>query len=658
MAVNQKEDHPSSKLAIDPQAQPSPNHGPVPKMAPVANFAVAYQQGEKTADSTDVASGPLDGEAVGSTSSSPVTKGFCTDYGTRINCVGEMGGEAIEIVHQNGAQITIRPDGTVHIIATGQKGAAIYSAVGDGVFAAPRGKIIIQGADLKIESKGDIQFSAHGNIRMEGHDIITHARGSTQTTVNGRSITNVGSDNNLTVGGAYRQTVAGDIRMQTPNKIQTDSNFMDIKTTKDFEVNATGSMMMKAGRPSVLSSKGKLSVKSEADVFLNSSDGSVWLSGGTAVGIEGIDGVWLKGKEIVQSAKDGSIIMDATTAVEVSTKDMRLSASDSFNTYSQTTYMNSSGEFNVDADGAMDLRAATIDLNKGAPAVVPTKAIETTSPSKAKAPDTPKAAEYPGAREIIGSMITRLDAPEFPFNAYEVSANEMASYKNESQQPDQKAEQIASQNVGAGTRKQPGERTATAYVNDAANESVAEETPYPPVESTVGPNDWSETVVSFPGQLYITDEDPEKQKEIIKNIQHLCHNILDKLNNGLQMTYTFIRGYTPKTSSSDTSAHTKGLAVDILPETNVAAAQIAVWLAENTAYDVIRLEMDADGNYHVHVEAAAPGSEGRRIKQTCPDEQCSAPLDDLIYNDTTMEMDNVLDGEGGGKEIYDRVPEE
>jgi hypothetical protein len=660
MSISTKADHPYSKLAIDPSAAPSPQHTPAPAYAPVKTFSVDYQSGEKTADSTDTANGPLDGESVGDGSQTPpVTKGFCTDYGTRINCVGEMGGEAIEIVHQNGAQITIRPDGTVHIIANGKKGAAIYSSVGDGVLAAPRGKVIIQGADLKIESKGDLQLVAHGNIRMEGRDIITNARGSMTTKVNGRSITNIGSDNNLTVGGAYRQTVAGDIRMQTPNKIETDSNSTNIKTTKDIELNATQSLLMKAVGPSVFSTKGKLSVKSESDVFFNSSSGSAWISGATAVGVEGTDGVWMKGKQIVQSAKDGSITMDATTSVDISTKDMRLSASDSFNTYSQTTYLNSDGEFNIDADGAMDLRGSTIDLNKGAPAAVSPKPIETTSPSKAKAPDTPKAAEYPGAREIIGSIITRLDAPEFPFNAYEISANEMATYKNESQQPDQKAEQIASQNVGAGSRTAPGDEIGSAYVDDSQNTYVAEETPYPAVESTTGTNQWSETVQYFPGQEDIPKNDPDQAKEIIKNIQHLCHNVLYKLNKALSdsVSFSFSRGYSPKTSSSDDSAHTKGLAVDIISSTgnNAEMAEIAAWIAQNTAYDLVRLEMDEEDNFRVHVEAAPPGSKGRRLKQTCPDKECSAPIDDLIYKDTTKELEEQ--SLEGNKQIYDRVPQ-
>lgn len=643
MAVNTKEDHPSSKLALSTgQIKPGLNHTPGPAGAALTSFAIPVQNQERTADATtELVGGPVGESIAGTDSNAPANKGFVTDFGSRVSLVGDVGGEAIEIVHQSGAHITVRPDGSIAILAHGKKGGGIMAPEGDASLSAPSGKVTIVASDVVFQSKGDIRFVAAGNIKMEARDITTKASGSMETKVDGRAITSIGSDNNLTVGGAYRQTVAGDIKMQTPNKIETDSNYMDIKTTKDFDVGATGSFSIKAKEDSNISSMNDIRIKSAEATYIRGKRVNMYSELMSTINSD--TQVTLRGINIVQQAWGGTVTIDADETVEVSTKDMMLSASASFNTYGQTTYMNSDGEFNIDADGAIDIRGSTIDLNKGAPAAVSPKPIEVSQPKTMKPPTAPNAAEYPGAREIIGSMTTRLDAPEFYGNAYNVPANEMASYENEGQQPDQKAKQIALGNKGGGSRIEPGNEFTEAYVNTEANEYVAEETPYPSVETTLIPDVWSRYVTYFPGQNDIPLDDVDKAKEIISNIQHLCHNVLDKLigqYGAVGGSFEVIRGFSAKSSSSDTSKHTEGLAVNIrsVPQDNMSTVEIAKWAAHNLAFDVVRLEKDEEGNVSVHIEAAPAGSKGKRLVETDSD-KTGNPKPGLHYIESTIKLD-------------------
>lgn len=601
------------------------------------NKSVEVKSGEPAVDYTSTAAGPASGIATSAAAQNPsADKIQHTPGGSSISVLGGIGQEQIDIRHASGAGIVIGPDGAVYFTATGKKGFGVSAVRGDGFISAQR--VVIDAEELILQSKGNIQFHSGGNMQFytKGNK-VSITSGSEINEVDGRLTTEVGLTNSLTVGGDHRQTVAGDIRMQTPNNIRTDSKGTEIRTTESIELNATKSLSLLAKDDSTFSaSDGAVTISSKGLATLGSTDGMVNVVGKSGATLESEQTVNLK-SAIFLSMDASSINIDGTSNFNVRTGNMNLHATSKLETRSGGATKMGAASLDIDSSGKIDMRGLPIDFNPGGPDAQSPDAPRFVGPRTTAPIEAPEAAEFPDAKAIIGSMITSVDIPDFPHNAKKMSASEVSVLQNEGNQINQKAVQVAGQNKSSGSSVEIGPSIGQLPTFEDNNTSVATDSKFPLPSGTESYEKLSKNVStsSFKGFDRIGNGQAGlSREEIIKNISHLCSNILDPLIDKFGADVTITSGFRKKDGTE--SQHHYGKAVD-LRATNrndfQKTAAIAQWVIDNLPFKKVLLERNDSPGIHVHIEAAESGSGASKGEVfTCDDPRCHNPTPGLNLN--------------------------
>lgn len=603
---------------------------------------VSVQDGSRAVDvsvvseSSPAGESDTDDDRVGSWSEA-TSKSVISDAGSSISIDNDGASETITIRHHKGGNIRIGADGSITIQSTGSKGFSLNADKGNGTIAV-KGRLVIDADDIVFQSKGDMQF--HGkNFRYYGTNQFTSLSGSMSQEIDGGLVQEVGHDITTLVGGSIVQQAGKQISQQATEAIIGDTNNYQMRATESATIDAGKHIKAVAGETVMITAKDNASMLGNQKVTVGSSEGSAYLLAAQLAAVEGMLDAKVKGKEVGIHSLDGSIHMDATNSIEASTKDVKLSASDSFNTYSQKTYMNSDGEFNIDADGAIDIRGSTIDFNKGAPAAVSPKPIQAVGARKGAVALDVTEAKYPDTNTIVDSITTRRLAPEYENNAYDVSKNQMAIEQNNGASVPEQAVQSADQNSPGSERPEASGSEIRIPSNGRKNNVVGEPSPYPPPGTNEVPEQLSKNVLAFPGIEKIPGKGfaGYEKSDIIGNIQILCHNIIDKVIDkfGSQVSFGVNGGF--RLNESDTG-HNSGNAVDIHATNKmdtVKTLEIANWIKDNCYFDELRIEMDAEQGIHIHVEiildpdiSAAPA--GEQIIKSCKDFKCESFEDDVL----------------------------
>lgn len=639
--------------------------------SPIETFNVTVK--EASAHGSDVErsfSGPHAGVHSGAQGATHTADnfGWTSPTGNRIEIKGTSGGETIEIVHHNGAAIMIDADGAIFVMPTGIKGFGLNATRGDGVIAAANRIVVKGGAGITLETDGNLELNV-------GKDMHTHVAGD--YTLNVHGATSLQSDGTLTlegvkdfiehVGGIKRTTIAGDQRTQVVGEIRYDAG-KNIETRSNQSIidNAQKSITMLAKESSSFEvDTGKLQLLSKDDISLGSQQ-SVFVTSTNDLTLESTQNLAVRSNQYVVVAAQQSVLIDSENYLEMRSKDSNFSATQSTDIRTGTTFVASAGttfttksgtdtivssnsKVNLDATGAIDFRGSTIDLNKGAAspsAANPPHAPDTSAPRSPAAAGSPKSAEFPDANTILDSITSERTAPDFPHNAKKMSANEMSIHKNEGGNPNPKATAYSDGNKGAGTPPSPGQSIpspdtpAGAAATDGVGSSgkgVGELSPYPAPSSIKNSTEKLSkfiTVGNFNGLSTCTyPNGPFSQAEVLKNVMHLCHNILDpikaKFGSQVQLNWVPTGGCGVRTFKQGGSNHYSGKAHDIsaTPRGNhQLTGQVAQWVVDNLPYNAVLLEKNDSGSIHIHVEAADVGSKGNKKTFTCSDPACQGKV--------------------------------
>lgn len=606
--------------------------------APYNTYEVSVKKGGKPSDTTQVFSGPGTGTATG-IGDAEDTKGFITASGNKIAIHGTAGAESIELVHHSGAAIIIDVDGSIFLMPTSRKGFGLHSNKGDGVVSA-QGRLVLKGhSDITIETEGSMTFNVGQNMFMNvGKDFVLDVGGSFSESIDGAKTIEVVKDFSQTVGGVSRETVAGSKRVQSVGDIRLDTGgSIEERADHDVKLYAGKSMLVNSKEDSFFEvSSGKLSLLSNDDTTL-ASKGALYVSGLHDVSVEAVQTVAIRGANVVTSASD-TVYVDATNLADVRSNVTKLSSLNEMNLVSGNMNQSTTGAFNFNAGGAIDIRGSTIDLNKAGASPQAVRAVEITSKRAVPDIESPPAAEWPDANTIIDNMTTERVSPSFPLNAKKMSQNAMSLYENEGDTPDPNAKAAASGNAAGGTPYSKGD--SAGVVGDSgnigydgsSNNTKAESSPVPaPTSIDNGSEKLSRhlTVGGFPGLGSLPlNQMGYSRKEIIENVRHLSYNIIDPVLDKFGSSVTLLHGIR---LGQGGSRHYIGKAIDIRASSrdHAETAMIAKWIVENLPYDRCFLEANAQGTIHCHVEAAPEGSSGARTVWTCADPRCSSKVDGI-----------------------------
>ena len=606
--------------------------------APESTYEVSVKKGGKASDTTQVFSGPRTGveRGVGTPEDS---KGFITSTGNEIAIHGTPGSESIEIIHHSGAQIMIDVDGSIFLMPTSRKGFGLHSNRGDGVVSA-QGRLILKGhSDITIETEGSMTFNVGQNMFMNvGKDFVLDVGGSFSESVDGAKTVEVVKDYSQTIGGVSRETIAGSKRVQSVGDIRFDTGHsVEARADHDVKLYASKSMLVNSIEDSFFEvTSGKLSLLSNDDTTL-ASKGALYVSGLHDVSVEAAQTLAIRGANVVTSASD-TVYVDATNLADVRSSVTKLSSTGEMNFVSGSMNQSTTGAFNFNATGAIDIRGSTIDLNKTASSAQSVRPVEVTSQRAVPDIETPPAAEWPDTNTIIDTMTTERISPTFPLNAKKMSQNEMSLYENEGDTPDANAKATASGNASGGTPYSKGDSAGTVGssgnvgYDGSSNNTKAEGSPVPaPVSIDNGSEKLSRhlTVGGFPGLGSLPlNQMGYSRKEILENVRHLSYNIIDPVLDRFGSSVQLLHGIR---LGQGGSRHYIGKAIDIRSSgrDHVETAMIAKWIVENLPYDRCFLEANAQGTIHCHVEAAPEGSSGARTVWTCADPKCSSKVDGI-----------------------------
>lgn len=600
---------------------------------PADTYEVSVKKGGKASDATQVFSGPSTGVERG-VGTPDDTKGFMTSTGNKIAIHGTPGSESIEIVHHSGAQIMIDVDGSIFLMPTSRKGFGLHSNKGDGVVSA-QGRLILKGhSDITIETEGSMTMNVGQNMFMNvGKDLVVDVGGSYSESIDGAKTVEVVKDQSQTIGGVSRETIAGEKRTQVVGDIRYDAGgSIESRADHDIKQYASKSMLVNSIEDSFFEvTSGKLTLISNDDTTL-ASKGAMYISGLHDVAVEAVQTLAVRAANIVMSASD-SLYADSTNLADVRSKVTKLSSTNEMNFVSGSMNQSTTGAFNFNATGAIDIRGSTIDFNKAASSAEAVRAVEVTSKRAVPDPETPPAAQWPDANTIIDTMTTERISPSFPLNAKKMSENAMSIYENEGDTPDTNAKATATQNSSGGSPYSKGEDAGSVGssgnigYDGSSNNTKAEESPVPaPISIDNSGEKLSRnlTVGGFPGLGSLpVNQMGYSRKEILENVRHLSYNIIDPILDRFGSSVTLLHGIR---LGQGGSRHYIGKAIDIRStgRDHAETAMIAKWIVENLPYDRCFLEANKQGTIHCHVEAAPAGSSGARTVWTCADPKCSS----------------------------------
>lgn len=610
----------------------------------IQSYQVSHQEGPIESDVTRTYSGTGSGthSAASSVGSPAINHGYKTPSGSRIMINGAVGAETIEIALHNGAGIVIDPDGSIFVNPTSRKGFGLHSPSGDGVVSAQNRIVIKGGSSVVVESQGDIQLNSGKNMLFNvGGDLQFNVAGASHIHSDGTITTQTPKDHVTTVGGTQRNTVAGDHRTQVAGNIKHES-------MKTIEHRSMGDSSFHSQQNFSIMSKGSSSIDSSSKLQLNSNDdlhlsskGNSYLTATKDISTEANGNLSARSMGHMVMSSKGNFHVDSEQSTTMTSQNVSISSTQAASiTGGQSVSMNSAGTMNMNSMGAVDFRGSTIDMQKDVPTNVSMPVIETTTPRNSLSPENAKSPEVPDANTIIDSISTVRIAPDFPHNAKKMSAGAFSHYQNEGDTPNKMAKQEAYKNNGGGSTYedcQPSSSIGNISSNNkiSDNKKQGQQNPYPLPSSHLNANEKLSRNVTV-GMFGNLDKCPNQQmglskQQILQNAAHLAYNILDPVISHFGSKVTLLPGGAGLRIGMGGSMHYLGKAHDLRASSRDSAetANIAKWIVENLPFDRCFLEANASGSIHVHVEAAPPGSSGRKLVWTCFDPQCHSRVDGL-----------------------------
>ena len=616
-------------------------NAPTQNYTPVPGYQVSVTESKVAgSDVTRTYTGPGAGVASGAATRSTDTFGWTSPTGNRISITGTPGAETLELVHHSGAAIQIDADGAIYLIPTGRKGFGINAMTGDGVIAA-QNRLVIKGmSSIVVETEGNLEFNVGKNMFVDvGGDLVMDVKGSTTISSEHDVDFEVSQGNMSTkVGGSVRTTIAGDNRTQVAGEHRYDvGKNIEVRTDQDYNLYAQKSIdlfSIEASKFNVYS--GQLALISEDDINISSNE-AVNLISKKDITLNATNDIATRstGNNVISAA---NMYADTSGVIQLTTDNLNLSAFTNLNARSYATSLSATTSFNVDAGTTITMDGTTADIQSGSPSPESVRAIETSTPRTASNPLTVAPPEYPDANTVIDSMTTAREAPDFPYNAKKMSAEEMSRFENEGDTPNDNAYNAAIGNTGAGSPIKPGESEGTLsdsgnvnYDGNNAN-SVGVNNTYPLPSSLQSTSERLSRLITV-GMFPAINRCPTQQvglsrSDILQNVRHLCFNILDPVISEFGNKVVILDGLRIGSGGSN---HYKGKAVDIRAASRSASdtAMIAKWMVENLAYDRIFLEANKYGSIHIHAEAAPVGQKGSRTVWTCQDPRCSTQTSGL-----------------------------
>ena len=612
------------------------------------SYEISVSEGRVHAsDVTKVYTGPNAGVAQGYANPTDVV-GHITSTGNKMTITGTAGAETIELVHHSGALIQIDADGSIFLMPTSRKGFGLHASKGDGVVSS-QGRLVIKGtASITLETEGSMEFNVGKNLFMDvGGDYLLSVKGTTNITSDGAMITEVAKDKMDMIGGIHRTTVAGDQRTQIAGNQRTDvgkgiENRAELNITND----AQKSLISRARESVTLSSSEEfININAFEDITLSAKE-NVRLIAKEDVTVDATDNAILRSKNSMILGSDQSVYLDATDNIKfISGDQFRIDAGSSFDLYSAGTNIRTQGAANFHSSAVTDIRGSIVDVQKGGASTQTPQSPEITSNREPNNIEIPEAPEYPDANTVIDNMTSEREAPDFPFNAKKMSAEEMSRYENEGDTPNPVAKSQASGNQGAGSPYSQGESAGSlSYSGNqgfdgSSNNARGTGNPYPQPSSLLNAADKLSRHVTI-GMFGNLSMCPASQmglsrKEILDNARHLSYNILDPILEKFGSSVLLLPAGAGLRIGNGTSRHYLGKAHDLRAASRDGAetAMIAKWIAENLPFDRLFLEANNYGSIHIHVEAAPEGSQGSKIVWTCQDPKCNSKIDglNLVY---------------------------
>lgn len=610
----------------------------------IPSFEVSVSEGRVHAsDVTKTYTGPGSGTAQGYASPTDVV-GHITSTGSKMTITGTAGAETIELIHHSGALIQIDADGSIFLMPTSRKGFGLHAGKGDGLVSS-QGRLVIKGtASITLETEGSMEFNVGKNLFMDvGGDYLLSVKGTTTISSDGAMTTEVAKDKMDMIGGVHRVTVAGDQRTQIAGDQRTDvGKGIDNRAELNITNDAQKSLISRARESVTLSSSQEfVNINAFEDVTVSAKE-NVRLIAKEDVTIDATDNAIFRSKNSMILGSDQSFYLDAADNIKMISGDQfRVDAGSSFDLYSSGTNIKTQGAANFHSSSATDIRGSIVDVQKGNPSTQTPQSPEITSNREPNDIEIPEAPEYPDANTVIDHMTTERLAPDFPFNAKKMSAEEMSRYENEGDTPNPEAKSQADGNQGAGSPYSQGSSAGSlSYSGNqgydgSSNNTRGSENPYPAPSSFLNASDKLSRHVTI-GMFGNLSMCPASQmglsrKEILENARHLAYNILDPVLEQFGSRVQLNPAGAGLRIGNGTSRHYLGKAHDLRASSRDGAetAMIAKWIAENLPFDRLFLEANNYGSIHIHVEAAPPGTPGAKIVWTCQDPKCNSKIDGL-----------------------------
>jgi hypothetical protein len=620
--------------------------------------------------------GPFAGTGSGSglTPSKEDSHGFSTPTGNKIQINGTPGAETIEIVHHTGSAIMIDADGAIFLMPSGLKGFGLNASRGDGVIAANQRVIIKGNSGITVETEGNLEFNVGGHLYMDvGGDYVLNVDGATTFSSDGTLNFEATKDVIETIGGIKRTTIAGDLRTQVAgqNRFDSGGNF-EVRTNGDLKLDTQKGVDIRAKESSTFEvDTNSLNLLAKENVNL-SAQKSIYTVSKEDTTLESDQNLAFRTKGNSVMSCPGDFYMDVQGSLDIKGSSASISGTNDVNIYSANVNFNATKNFNIKGattklqgtttasiispsvhlDGSTEIHSSSpkfrtlpgqvpsADGDSPASATTPTApgAIEVTDPRAPPSIVSPKKAEFPTAKEVLDTMTSEVDAPDFPLNAKKMNAEEMSRYENENGSPNPRAKARAQPNQGAGSPTTMGDSAGS--IPDSSNQTydgsnnnqVGEKNPFPIPSSVQNNNDKLSRLVTvgmLPGLMRCgATNNGLNRAQILHNASHLAYNVLDPV---LRQFGGKIRITDYLRIGSGGSRHYSGLAVDMASSARNFAetAEMAKWIRENVAFDRLFLEANHAGTVHIHCEAAPVGQRGARTVWTCSDPKCQSRTDGL-----------------------------
>lgn len=577
---------------------------------PLAEYQVTTRTNAASGSDTEALFvGPGVGTAPGVGTENPL-QGFSTITGTRIFINETLGADTIELHHFTGAQILLDADGSIYLIPSSRKGFGLNSPRGDGLVTA-QNKLVIKGAGaLDIETDGDLNLNIGKNfyINVDG-DKVERVKGSVNLSVDGQVINELASDVSDTIAGSKREVVAGRKWTQISGDDITDTG---------------GAFIVRSENDGFIESKNKFSLIS-SDLLLRGRSNNI---------IEG-NAIKLNSASTIENRSTGNFIVESGAEAKISSSGRAFIG----------------GSTAAISGSVVNLRGSSV--TSGSLPIVAGPGPESISIIAPEISNTaPSVPIVVTANTIIDSLTSARRYPNIQINLNRATREQISILQNEGGDVPEAAVREVTPNSG---RNPQINEVPVGQIPDQTNTQglpinafrIARETSFPAPSSIFNPQERLSrniTVGMFPGIQQIPASFAGLSKrEIIRNIQNLCFNILDPLWETFpgRVQITTLGGWRPESRN-----HNSGRAVDIRSVNRndyAFSAELASYIRDNLPYSKILLERNNYGTIHVHVESQQPGGYAGGTILTCSDPQCrvSTPGIQLSFATASLRQRNA-----------------